>query len=326
MRRRPADQRGDILAVRAGRTPPSGQDPVDAGALGVRGARAAVGAEDSSDRRGRQHGQKITILFGYVGHPAGPADPYRRGPPARPRVGRVGRQAAAQSGELRLLSRRCSSAGPPWRSLVALGRRRRSCCIWSLPASTSRASALPRLLWVGLGSSPESSSGSGGASSSFPIVPARRCFPSRSRSADRSSGLMRLTSRSGGPVRPAGLGRERGGQGLQRAGAAARPEGGQGRAAAAHSALPLEGDAGWCPGHRRQVRRAGVRGDAGAARPPGDPGAAPARRGGGGVRAGHGERTARRRGQDPGARAHDDAAVGTLQGCAARPRASWRTG
>jgi hypothetical protein len=56
------------------------------------------------------------------------------------------------------------------------------------------------------------------------------------------------------------------------------------------------------------------------------PGAAPSRGGGGGLRAGHGERAARRGGEGAGARPHDDPAVWTLQGRGAQPGAAGGVG
>src|SRR2546426_8355952 len=72
----------------------------------------------------------------------------------------------------------------------------------------------------------------------------------------------------------------------------------------ADPALPLEAGVGRRAGDRGALRGAGVRRDAGAARAPRDPGAAPPRRGGGRVRAGHDDGAARCGGQAPGLGAH----------------------
>src|SRR5438876_8315970 len=90
---------------------------------------------------------------------------------------------------------------------------------------------------------------------------------------------------------------------LVAAGAAAAR--GEGRAAGADPALPLEAGVGRRAGDRGALRGAGVRRDAGAAGAPREPGAAPPRRGGGRVRAGHDDRAARCGGQAPGPGAHD---------------------
>src|SRR2546427_516752 len=92
---------------------------------------------------------------------------------------------------------------------------------------------------------------------------------------------------------------------LVAAGAAAAAARGEGRAAGADPALPLEAGVGRRAGDRGALRGAGVRRDAGAARAPRDPGAAPPRRGGGRVRAGHDDGAARCGGQAPGPGAHD---------------------
>ena len=201
----------------------AGQDPEDPGALGVGGTRAMVGSVEAPDRRGRQHAEKVTILFPYVGHPARAADPHRRGPPARPRVGRVGRPAAAQQRELRLRP-------------DAVLRLVRDRARWSGSASP-RSPSISSLPGSPI-STPRSPGCSGSALAVVGVVlwlwwgVLFLSYAHRPRAAARAPGRARAVPPAhaahlarGGPVRPPRLGGERVGQGLQRAGPAARAEG-----------------------------------------------------------------------------------------------------
>ena len=208
------------LRGRCGTHTAAGQDPEDPGALGIGGTCAMVGSVEAPDRRGRQHAEKVTILFPYAGHPARAADPHRRGPSARPRVGRVGRQAAAQPRELRLARRRCSSPGrrgaPDRASALAalalflFAPRLADLHPAAAPAPLDRARCPERdLLWALVGRPPP-------FLCDGPRAPARAPRRARAVPAPHAAHLA-----GGRPVRPPRLGRECGGEGLQRAGAAA---------------------------------------------------------------------------------------------------------
>src|SRR5262249_40688947 len=129
-----------------------------------------------------------------------------------------------------------------------------------------------------------------------------------------------------GAIWAAGLGGERGGQGVQPVRIAPWQEGRERRAAPAHPAVPLQGYARRSPRYRRQVRSAGVCRDARTTRPAGHTRTEAARRSGCGVRTGHGQRIARRSREGAGAGPHHDPAFGSLQRCTARSRTTGGVG
>ena len=170
--------------------------------------------------------------------------------------------------ELRFARRRCSSAGPPWRSRSDSASRR-SPCTCSPPASP----APPHAATAPLDRARCRECGAlalvGGA---LPLIWDRARTASRTargaRSVPPAHAAHLPRSR---PVRPPRLGRERVGEGLQCARPAPAAKGRQGRAAAADPPLPLEGDVRWGPGDRGEVWGAGVRGHARPARAAGHP-------------------------------------------------------
>ena len=256
MRRRPVRERREILAVlrHAHR---GGEDPEDPGALGVGGTCTMVGSVEAPDRRGRQHAEKVITLspmsdtpraqlihidvdrrLGHEwdewdGKPLPNSGNYDSAPIAVLRLVRDGARGRARSRVARAVSARPPSRpAPPHAAPAPLDRAR----CRERGALALVGGALPLLCDAAR-------------------APARTARRARAVPPAHAAHLAR-----GRPVRPARLGRERVGQGLQRAGPAPAAEGRQGRAAAPDPALPVEGDAGRGTRHRGEVRGAGVRG------------------------------------------------------------------
>ena len=165
---------------------PRGQDPVDAGALGVGGAGAEIGAEDAPNRRGEAASAKLTIL--------GPMSDAPRAQLIHIDVDRrLGHEWDEWDG--RPLPNQGNYDSPPslffgW-SAVALAvgaRRRRPRALPPRPRLAQLHPPLPGVLWSALRRDGRGALALVGRRSSSPIAPAGRCCPSGWPSGGRSSG------------------------------------------------------------------------------------------------------------------------------------------
>ncbi len=200
------------------------------GPLGIGGSGPGVGAVDAPDGRRRQHRPKLTIFSPYGRASPRSTHPYRCGSPSGSRVGRVGRPA-------RCPIRATTTPPSALLRLVGLtlavgarsGRRSGSSC-WR-PGWRDVHPAIPAMLWGALlvtGSVLWAWWGVLFLSYELgrPLLPERLAERGPFPQADAAH------LPGGGPVRPARLGGECGGEGLQRAGADAGAKGWAGRAAA----------------------------------------------------------------------------------------------